>query len=324
MILFLHGSDTYRSRQKLKELQIKFKTEVDPQGYNLSVFIGNDTTFSKLMDALSASPFMASKRMVVLEELSKLSFSDKEEETFLEILERLLEEETIFIVWEGALGKRDLKKKVFAQLQKTNYVLPFESWDAQQIAGWIHQELQQEQIAIEGEALQYLSLAIGENLWQAANEKEKLLAYAQANKLDTIRVKDVSLLVAGGAQDNIFALVDAISQGNEQEALQRLHDQLQSGSHELEVLTMIIRQYRILAQVKDGIERGLSPDQLAKQYGLHPFVAKKMSSQARRIEFSSIQKAYDLLEQVDRKMKSSGLSMTTLLSTTTEKLASVK
>jgi len=320
MLLFLHGSDTFRSRQKLKELTDKFKKEVDPQGYNLSTFIGGQVEFGKIMDALHASPFMANKRMIVIEELSKLKLSDKEQESLLLQIDNVLEDETILIIWEGALGKRDLKKKLFTAVQKTKYILPFESWNAQQIAGWINQELQQVGITIDGAALQYLSLAIGENLWQASSEKNKLIAYAQANNLTNLDVKAVSLLIAGGAQDNIFALVDSISQGNEKEALKRLHDQLTSGSHELEVLTMIIRQYRILTQVQDGLQKGMTADQIAKEYGMHPFVVKKISTQARSFDQASLQKAYRLLKGVDKKMKSSGLSMTTLLSMTTEKL----
>lgn len=321
MILFLHGSDTYRSRQKLNEIKDKFIKEVDPQGYNLSLFVGADTDISKIMDAALASPFMAEKRMVIIEELSAVKMSDKEQEQFLELIDTLLEQETIFVVYEGALGKRDLKKKIFAALQQSKYVIPFEAWNAQQIAGWLAQEFQQAGITIQPDALQSLSLAIGDDMWKAKSEFNKLLAYATGSNLQTIDLATIKLLVAGGVQDNIFELVDAVSQGRERDALKRLHDQLQSGSHELEILSMLMRQYRILQQIKDGLDHGLTPDQIAKQFGMHPFVAKKMSGQARMFSQEDISKAYDLLVCLDRGIKSSGLSGKLLISTTVSHLA---
>jgi DNA polymerase III subunit delta len=322
MILFLHGSDTYRSRQKLKELKDKFIKEVDPQGYNLSLLLGSDTTISAVMEAAMASPFMADKRMVILEELSALKMSDKEEAMFIEIVGTLLEQDTIFVVWEGALGKRDLKKKIFKAIQQTKYIIPFEAWNAQQVAGWMAQELTNAEITIGNDALQSLSLAVDDDLWKAQSETKKLIAYCKGNQRNSLDNEAIKLMIAGGSQDNIFALVDAVSQANTKDALMRLHDQLKSGSHELEILSMLMRQYRILQQVKDGLDKGMAPDQIAQSFGLHPFVAKKMSGQARKFSQEQLSVAYERLTTLDKMIKSSGLSGKTLASITVGHLAS--
>jgi DNA polymerase-3 subunit delta len=321
MIIFLHGSDTYRSRQKLKDLQTKFKKEVDPQGYNLSFLSGKDTTMSQVLDALSAAPFMATKRMVIVEEITNLDCSDKEEESFCSLAESLLEDETIFVVWEAGLGKRDLKKSILQPLLKSKYVMPFEAWNAQQVAGWMNQEFQQAGITINGDALQHISLAIGDNSWKAASEVKKLIAYAQANQKTQLTREDIALMVPEGALDNIFELVDAVSQGRRSEALKRLHDQIRSGNHELEILGMLVRQFRILQQVKDGLDQRMTPDQIASHYGMHPFVAKKMSSQARRFNQETIRQSYELLTDVDHAIKSSGLPPNMLLSKTVAEIS---
>lgn len=320
MIIFLHGSDTYRSRQKLAELQAKFKHDVDPQGYNLTMVDGKEGSIGQVMDALSSAPFMASKRMVVLEEYSLLKPSDKEEASFIDYMGELLDQENILVIWEGAIGKRDLNKKVFKAIMATKYVMPFEAWDDQQVAGWMHQEFQQAGLTIEAVALQYLSLAVGNDLWIAASEVKKLIAYAQAKSITMIDQDMVKLLVAGGAIDNIFDLVDAVSTGNQKDAMIRLHDQIRSGSHELQIATMLVRQFRLLQQIKDGLDQQMQPDQIAKTYGMHPFVAKKMSGQARRISHESIKKCYEELVEVDQAIKSSGLSPTTLLSTSVARI----
>lgn len=316
MIIFLHGSDTYRSRKKLQELQQKFFNEVDQQGYNLTVLSGAEASVAKIIESISTMPFMASKRMVIVEELSKMNTTDKEEESLVEIMESLLEQDTIFVVWEAELGKRPFKTPVFQVIQKSKYIMPFESWNPQQVAGWMAEEFRKEGIAIAPDALHHLSLSVNDDLWRASSEAEKLINYAKANKLNSLEKKEVSLLVVGGVYDNIFELVDTVSQGNLQGALKRLHDQLQAGSHELEIVGMLFRQFRLLRQIKDGLSSGQSPDAIASHYGIHPFVVKKMSGQANQISDEAIQESYQALISLDASIKSSGLSPTLLLSKT--------
>jgi DNA polymerase-3 subunit delta len=141
-------------------------------------------------------------------------------------------------------------------------------------------------------------------MWQASMEVEKLANYAQAQGRDQVQDSDVQALVTGKAEDNVFALVDAVSQGRTRESLKRLHDQRQAGSHELEILSMLIRQYRILAEVKDGQEHGQKPDEIARDYGMHPFVAKKMAPQAQRLSDQAVILAYKELTEADRLLKS--------------------
>ena len=119
MIIFLHGNDTYRSKKKLQELQQKFFNEVDKQGYNLTALSGHDCTIEKIIEAVSAMPFMATKRMVLVEDLSQMNIGDKEEQSMLDVIQPLLESDTIFVVWEGELGKRQLAEPIFSLLQKS-------------------------------------------------------------------------------------------------------------------------------------------------------------------------------------------------------------
>jgi len=320
MIVFLFGKDTFRSRQKLAELRQKFFNEVDPQGYNLKVLLGADASVGDIIDAISAAPFIASKRMVILEEYSKMSLNDKEEASLLEVTEQLLEGDTIFVVWEEELSKQQQGQPFFKLLSKSKYVMPFEAWNQQQVAGYMAQQLKDQGLTINGDALQYLSLAVDDNMWLAASELNKLVHYAKAKALSVIDKEAVELLVSSGAHDDIFALVDAVSEGNPKIALDRLHDQLAVGSHELQIVSMLHRQFRLLQQIKDGLSQGLSADDIAKNYGIHPFVVKKMTRQANNISQQAVREGYDRLNELDAKIKSTGLDPTLLLSKTVAQL----
>lgn len=320
MIIFLYGADTFRSRQKLKEIRDKFRREVDPQGLNLSVLAGAQTKPSQLMDALSASPFLARKRMVILEQLSEIDFSDAQKEAFLEMIGRLLESDTVFVLWEEELGKRDLSGKLFKAVLKSKLVYEFAAWDSRQVAGWMMQQLKAAGVTMDEQAWAYVSMGVGDNMWLASSEVEKLRHFAAGAGKRQLTLADAQDLVSAGLQDDVFALVDAVSKRQGREALWRLYQQLQGGSHALELLSMVIRQYRILQQVSDGLAEGLPPDAIAKQYKLHPFVVKKMAAQVSG-KGAAVASIYKLLCETDAAIKSSGISADLLLTRVVAKLA---
>lgn len=322
MILFLHGADTFRSRGRLREIITKFRRDIDPQGYNITVLQGGDTTCQAVVGALSSAPFLSRKRMVVLEEYTAMSMKEEELESLVAAASSAMESETVFVVWEEKLDKKTLKDPFISVVSKTKFAMEFPAMDQQAVASWMRGQLQSATVDLDARAWQYVSVAVDDNIWQAAAEVQKLLAFARARSLSIIDLPAVKSLVAGGVKDDVFALVDAVSQGRLSDALKRLHDQLQAGSHELEIVSLLIRQYRILQQVHDGLKDGLPPDSIARLYKIHPFVVKKMAPQVRRLDAAIIRKGYALLTKLDGDIKRSGLSPSLLLSTTVAKLAS--
>ncbi len=322
MILVFHGADTFRSRQKLREVLEKFRRDVDPQGYNTSKLDGRTTTCQAIVSALSAAPFMARKRLVLVEQLTQLDFKKDEEATMVSIVEQMLASDTVFVVWEEELGKTEWKSPVFAALKASPYVAEFASLDASQVSGWMRQRLAAAGVQLDNAAWAYAAMSVEDDLFRASSECDKLAAYAQAVGKATLTLADIKPLIAGGLHDDVFALVDAVSQGRAGASLALLQDQLASGSHALEITTMLVRQYRILQQVLDGLQQGLPPDRIASIYKMHPFVAKKMASQARQVKPGQIKRAYDVLTRLDVDLKSSGLPSETLITAAVAHLAS--
>jgi len=248
--------------------------------------------------------------VVVLEDSQLLSASEEEEQVLVEAVERLQDDDTVFVVWEGALGKRDLGSPFFKAIKKSKYVFEFASWNTSQVAGWMANELQQKGVAIDSTALQHLSLSVQDNLWLAKQEVAKLAAYAKAQQLTMIDSAAVRLLIPQSAQDDMFGFVDAVTKGDQAQSLGRLHQQLDAGTHELQVLSMLGRQFRILQQIKSGLAQGMNPDAIAKAYGIHPFVVKKLSALSGQLTEKKIEDDYGLLTDLDVAVKSSGLSGT--------------
>lgn len=323
MILFFHGADTFRSRQKLREVLQKFKRDVDPQGYNMAVLQGGICKPAEVIGALSQVPFLARKRLVLLEEASKMEMSVEAEESLVQATQAALSGEAVFVVWEAELGKAELKQPFFAALLASPYAMEFPALDASQVGAWMRQRLQAAGVELDAQAWGHVLLAVEDDLFRASSEADKLIAYAQAFGKTRLGLADLKPLVAGGLRDDVFSLVDAVSQAQPKQSLALLHDQLASGSHALELVGLLIRQYRLIQQVMDGLAEGLTPDRIAALYKMHPFVAKKMSGQSRRFQPAQVRAAYDILVRLDRDLKGSGLPPDLLMSAAVAKLAAV-
>lgn len=321
MILFLHGADTYRSRQRLRDIVEKFRKDVDPQGYNITRLDGNDATCQAVISALSAAPFLARKRMVVLEKYTDMTLKDEETESLAEAAKAALESDTVFVVWEEELDAKSKKDDVLKVVLSSKFVMEFASLDQQSVTSWMRGRLDAAGVTLDARAWAYVAMSVDDDVWLAASESDKLIAYAQGKGVAQLTADDVRKLVPNAVRDDVFALVDAVSQGRVSEALRRLHDQLKAGSHELEIVSLLLRQYRILQQVHDGLNEGLPPESIARLYKIHPFVVKKMVPQLRKINASVIRRGYQRLTELDKELKGSGIDSAVLISSSVARLA---
>ena len=103
--------------------------------------------------------------------------------------------------------------------------------------------------------------------------------------------------------DVIFAMVDAIGQRHPRNAMLYLHRLLEVGEHPLGIFGMIVRQFRLLIQVRWLADRQMSQPDIAAKLKLHPFVTKKIRAQAQRFTLEQLRAAYQLLVNSDLAIK---------------------
>lgn len=134
-----------------------------------------------------------------------------------------------------------------------------------------------------------------------SNEINKLCTYKFKGN---ITKEDINLLVIEKINENIFNLVDAIGNKNKKLALKLIDDQLEINNSANYLLTMIIRQFRILLQIKDLSLKNENFSQLK----LHPFVIQKASSQANKYSFDQLKNIYRQLLEIDIQLKTSQIN----------------
>ena len=153
---------------------------------------------------------------------------------------------------------------------------------------------------VETGAIGALAESIGSDLWRASQEVKKLVFLKKGL---VITRQDVLQNVAANTESDIFKTIDALANQNKREASLLLHRHLEGGENALYLLTMIAYQFRNFLIVKELVEKKIPYAQIAKQSGLHPFVAQKSLAMSQAFSFAALKKIYLKIFQIDEQIK---------------------
>ncbi|MBI2990051.1 MAG: DNA polymerase III subunit delta [Candidatus Magasanikbacteria bacterium] len=300
MVIFVYGLDSFRSASYLKKLIGQFKKERDPFGYNVSILDSAITEEAQriLAEVLSV-PFLSERRLVVVKNL--LVSKEKTLQNILldRIKQDTIPESTVLVFWESIeafKGKEALA--LFDLFKRQKYKEYFKPLEARELGIWIGQEIKNRGGNIDKQALSYIMRNAGGDMWFLDRIIDQLVSY-KGDK--TILESDLVLFMDNSADDNVFNLVDAIVLGDKGRAFGMIAEQYKMGKDSFYVFAMLVRQFRILLQIKDVLDRGLKPD--AKEMGLHPFVLKKTLSILGRYNLDQLRLANSRLLDIDIEAK---------------------
>jgi len=290
MIIFLYGKDTYRMREKMKEIVEHYK-KVHKSGLNLKYF----DVFSDFEDDIKQASMFKEKKLVIINDL----FSNSEfKERFSEKKKDFLGSEDIILIYQ----EKDFIKSdsLYKFLKKNIKSQEFELLTGAKLRSWVKKEFEKYDSEINPEALDLLIEYSGNDLWRMNNEIMKLVNYK--NK-EIINKKDINLLIRSKIETDIFKTVDAIAERNKSKALKLIHKHLEKGDSPLYLFSMINYQFRNLLIVKDFIEKCRPYGIILEKSGLHPYVVKKSYSQSYKFSFQELKKIYQKIFEIDFQIK---------------------
>src|SRR4030042_2871603 len=294
MITFIYGQDSYRSRQKLKDI-IDGQKNTCRGGICLNYFEGQGLIFQNIKIAADNMSMFGEKNIVVLRDVF-LNKNFKEE--FLERAKEFLKSSAlIFIYEEKEIDKRDA---LFKFLRKNVKCEEFPKLNYNGQVEWISEELAKYGQEISLKAKEKLVAVSADDLWLLENEIKKLIGFCRGRKIEE---KDIDALVNVRINNDIFKTIDALARKNKKEALYLLHNHLQEGEPPLYLLSMINFQFRNLLEIKELIEKKISYSGILGRSSLHPFVVKKTYWLAREFSFSQLKKIYTRIFKTDLDVK---------------------
>lgn len=305
MIIILHGENALQRRELLAAVVARSGLSPDFGEINTET-LTESISAGELRRACLAIPFLGDVRVVIVREaLAKLK--GDEAQAVAELLPDV-PPTTWLIFDEGhALPKKHpvLSAAVGLGAEVTACGLP----DTRDLPQWIRQRVERYGGKIDSRAAALLAQNIGANLLLLDQEIQKLLLYVWEDTSTvaedaSITVEDVNVMVPYiQSADVIFQMVDALGQRDARLAATHLHRLLDVGEHPLAIFGMVVRQFRLLIQVRWMSDRRQTQPQIVSHLKLHPYVVSKVYSQAARFSAVQLREAYRLLYRTDVAIK---------------------
>ena len=281
MIILLHGKDTYRMKKKLREIMDEHK-EKHKSGLNLRYLEGKNVSLDDLRNEILGISMFKEKKLIVV---SDLFSNSKLKEELLEKGKAFIDSENVLLLSEGeAVPAKD---KLLAFLEKEGKVQDFEPLSGAKLRAWVVKEVEEKGGKIDEGALGLLIEYVGDDLWRMENEIGKLVNYSKE-----IKEGDVKEMVRPDYETNIFDTIDAIAVRDKKKAVELLKEHLEKGDSVLYLLAMIASQIRNIISAKSG-----------SVAGMHPFVQRKASYQAKNFSMEDLKRIYSRITDLDFEIK---------------------
>ncbi|MEA3310191.1 MAG: DNA polymerase III subunit delta [Chloroflexota bacterium] len=310
MFYLIHGDNLLEQEEALGELrsaQAKKEEFADLNNETLAAPL----TLGELQHACDTLPFLGGHRLIVVKKALAESNKDwlKKAAAYLP---RIPDSTVLVFLEQVSLPKNNPVLKLARQQERHAKIKHYTRPKPRELPVWIIKRAQKYSCRIEPSAAALLARNIGGRLHQLDQELQKLQLYH--GKSGAITLQEVRLLVPYvQSADVIFDLVDALGQRNPRTAARHLHRLLDTDELPLRIFGMIVRQYRLLIQIRWLMQQRQTEAEIAARIHLHPYVTKKVCRQAPLFNHEQLLQAYEILQASDRDIKTGKLKAETAL-----------
>lgn len=182
-------------------------------------------------------------------------------------------------------------RKFYKMIEKVGVVLEFTSpkrvqdWHA-----WLDSELKLRGKTMRPEVKTFFLEWAGHQLGVLSRELDKLVFYV--GDREGIRTEDIQVIVPQTVEATVFELLDAVAARSTPQALKKLHQVLRE-EHPLKVLTLLVRQVRLLLGVSAMRQQGRVLEEAPRLLGIKPFEAQKIWQKSTKLTWEQLSRALE-------------------------------
>jgi DNA polymerase-3 subunit delta len=281
MITLLIGENSFEIERALAQISDDFDGTVEKVN-------GSELQLAQLPDILMGVSLFATARVVVIRNLSE---NKAIWPVFGDWLSRISDDIHLVLIE----SKPDKRTATYKALKDKVNVREFQAWtdrDMSKAEKWVIAEAKQLGFELDNKNAQLLVQRVGADQWGLYHALEKL---ALAGTISPEVIRDV---VEANPVENVFELFETALKGDAVE-LKRMLNILEQTQDVFRLSALLFTQAFQLAAVAYASKT----DNVAKDFGIHPYVVSKLSSIAKRLNKNDIAQIIKIFAQADDDLK---------------------
>lgn len=295
-IYLLYGEEAYLKKQYKDKLSRAILPEDDTVNY--AYYEGKGIRPEELIDLAETMPFFAEHRLIVVENSGFFKNASPELTDYM----KSLPETACFVFVENEVDKRG---KMYKAVKAKGRVTELSRQDERTLLYWIAGNVKKEGKRIKEASAKYLISKVGTDMENISKELEKLFSYTFGE--EEITVQDIDAICTTQITNKIFDMIEAVAAKRQKKALDYYYDLLALKEPPMRILYLLSRQFKLLLHVKDLVDKGYDRARIAKDAGLHPFVAGKYMEQCRAFRSRELRNIMEEAAQTEELVKTGRL-----------------
>ena len=313
IVYVFHGDDELAISESIAELKSRLG---DPSTVelNLTTLDGRSFSIEQFETAGKSMPFLAERRLTVLNHPLAYMQIESNRKKMLTFLEDLPEESAVVLAeYSPLLSPRDKRQGKTHWLEEWGnamgvkvYIREFSIARGTQLTGWILNRAKQAGGEFDPKAAVLLASLAGEDVRLADQEITKLLTYVNFER--PVVEADVMELTTVLPEGDIFEFVDALGNRDRKKAVRVFH-RLLADQDQLRIFNMVVRQFRLLLLSREILDQYGGETEITKRLKIHPYVSRKIVSQTRHFSQAQLDRIYHRLLDIDSALKTGKMTV---------------
>lgn len=295
-----HGEDKFLLKEAVQVLKNSFLV-ADPSGSGIESLPGKEAPLAQVIEYANTVSFFA-KRLLVIEDIPY--FQDNLSinlDSLYAYLASPNPDTCLLLLAEHVHRGRKLYKLIEQNGVILEFAVPKSSQDWLM---WMKDAVRGCGKRMSSEVMLFFLDWAGHNTGVVSRELDKVAAYV--GEREDIGKDDIREIVNRTVEATVFELVDAIAARSAEDALNKLHEVLRA-EHHLKVLTMIVRQIRLLLAARSWRRQGGKGADFGSVVGVKsPYAARKIWQQSEKLAYQVLSEGLAKCLQTEVALKSGG------------------
>ena len=299
-LYILYGDDPYVRDTYFNMLEKALMPDNAEMNYSRydGISLSSDELFKKITASADTMPFFADKRLITVKGSGWFKNGNEQFAKYLATLPS-----TTFIIFsENEIDKR---KSICKAAEEKGRLIAYNKLEDKDLQNAVVAIILKNGKAIRQKTYDLFIEKTGSDMATVTNELEKLICYTGDRK--EITEDDVNALVSTRLEDNVFLLVNAMTDKDQHAALDSYYDLIRNKASVFGILSLLYKQFNAILMVKELLSAGFKTNDIADKLGCKPYAAEQRARAAARFSKYDLQEFLKDYAEVQQQIKSGSM-----------------